>query len=140
MVQEITFWAYDGGTSTFPALQNQEPLITIDGRKCGVQDLLDKADNGVQLTKAEQDYMAFLLAQEPDCLAFNSHAKKGGENYNWFVCADTCDYSPHIESYEQYFMPKAKVAMDQAYLESNEYLLRKQILEESHRKMREAMK
>lgn len=58
----LTFWAYDDGTSTFPTLQNQEPLVIIDGRKCGVQDLLDKADNGMQLTKAEQDYMVSLLA------------------------------------------------------------------------------
>lgn len=154
----LTFWAYDDGTSTFPTLQKQEPLKIIDGRKCGVQDLLDKADNGIQLTKTEQDYMASLLAQKPDCLAFDSHAKKGGENFIFFekgfqklslrqlrlrfgkrdggnhnliVCADTCDYAPHIESYGQYFMPKAKVAMEQAYLESNEYILRKQMLEES---------
>jgi len=56
-------------------------LIIIDGRKCGMQGLLDKADNGIQLTKTEQDYIASLLALEPDCLAFNSHAKKGGENF-----------------------------------------------------------
>ena len=163
----LTFWAYDDGTSTFPTLQNQEPLIIIDGRKCGVQDLLDKADNGMQLTKTEQDYMDSLLAQEPDCLAFDSHAKKGGENFIFFekgfqklslrqlrirfgkrdggnhnliVCADTCDYTPYVESYGKYFMPKAKVAMEQTYLQSNEYILRKQILEESYRKMREAVK
>ena len=80
----LTFWAYDDGTSTFPTLQNQEPLIIIDGRKCGVQDLLDKADNGMLFTKTEQDYMASLLAQEPDCLVFDSHAKKGGENFIFF--------------------------------------------------------
>lgn len=91
----LIFWAYDDGTSTFLTLQNQEPLIIIDGRKCGAQDLLDKADGGMQLTKAEQDYM---------------------------VCADTCDYIPNIESYGQYFMPKAKVAMEQTYLESDEYI------------------
>ncbi len=163
----LTFWAYDDGTSTFPTLQNQEPLIIIDGRKCGVQDLLDKADNGMLFTKTEQGYMASLLAQEPDCLVFDSHAKKGGENfiffekgfqklslrqlrlrfgkrdggnYNLIVCADTCDYAPYIEAYGQYFMPKAKVAMEQTYLQSNEYILRKQMLEESYRRMREAVK
>ena len=73
----------------------------------------------------EQKYMADLLAQEPDCLVFDSHAKK--------------DYSPCIESYGQYFLPKAKVAMDMSYLESDEYLLRKQILEKSYRKIREVM-
>lgn len=66
--------------------------------------------------------------------------KQDGGNHNRIVCADTCDYTPYIKSYGQHFMPKAKVAMDQAYLQSNEYLLRKQMLEESHRKMREAMK
>ncbi len=163
----LTFWAYDDGTSTFPTLQNQEPLIIVDGRKCGAQDLLNKADNSMQLTKTEQDYMASLLAQEPDCLVFDSHAKKGGENFIFFekgfqklslrqlrlrfgkrdggnhnriVSADTCDYSPYIEAYGQYFMPKAKVAMNQEYLESNEYILRKQILKESYHKMWETVK
>ena len=158
----LTFWAYDDGTSTFPTLQNQEPLVIIDGRKCGAQDLLDKADGGMQLTKAEQDYMVSLLALEPDCLVFDSHAKKGGENFIFFekgfqklslrelklrfgkrdggnhnriVCADTCDYIPYIESYGQYFMPKAKVAMEQTYLESNEYIVRKEMLKESYSKM-----
>ncbi len=37
-------------------------------------------------------------------------------------------------------MPKVKVRMDESYLNSDEYLLRKQINEESHRKLREAVK
>ena len=158
----LTFWAYDDGTSTFPTLQNQDPLIIIDGRKCGVQDLLDKAENGIPLTKAEQEYMISLLAQNPDCLVFDSHAKSGGENFIFFekgfnklalrqlrlrfgrkdggshkciVCADTSDYTPYIESYGNCFLPKAKIVMDKTYLQSNEYLLRKQIMEESHPKM-----
>ncbi len=57
----LTFWAYDDRTSTFPTLPNQEPLIIIDCCKCGTQDLLDKADRGMQLAKAEQDYMGSLL-------------------------------------------------------------------------------
>ena len=163
----LTFWAYDDGTSTFPILQNQEPLIIVDGRKCGVQDLLDKIDNNIPLTKAEQEYMKSILTQKPDCLVFDSHARKGGENFiflekgfqklalrqlrlrfgkknggahNQIICAVTSDYSPCVESYGKYFISKARVAMDQTYLESDEYLLRKQVLEESYRKMREAMK
>lgn len=66
--------------------------------------------------------------------------KRDGGNYNLIVCADTCDYAPYIEAYGQYFMPKAKVAMEQTYLQSNEYILRKQMLEESYRRMREAVK
>lgn len=100
-------------------------------------------------------------------MAFDFHAKRGGENFifiekgfqklslrqlglrfgkrdggnhNLIVCAGTCDYAPYIESYGQYFIPKAKVAMEQTYLQSNEYILRKQMLEESYCRMREVVK
>lgn len=163
----LTFWAYDDGSSTFPILQDHSPLIIIDGRKCGVQDLLDKVDKNTPLTKIEQELLISILAQNPDCLAFNSRAKSGGENFIFFekgfrklalrqlrirfgqkkggahnqiICANTSDYSPCIKSYGKYFMPKAKVAMDQAYLESDEYSLRKQVLEKSYRKMQEGIK
>ena len=163
----LTFWAYDDGTSTFPTLQYQDPLIIIDGRKNGAQEIIDKVDNDIPLSEAEQKYMADLLALEPDCLAFDSHAKKGGENFIFFekgfqklalrqlklrfgkseggscnqiVCADTSDYTPFVESYGKYFVPKTRIKMDQSYLSTEEYLQRKQICEESHRKMWEAMK
>lgn len=154
----LTFWAYDDGTSTFPTLSYQEPLVIIDGRKCGIQGLIDKADNNIQLTEKEKEYLKSLINLNPDCLVFDSHAKKDGENFLFFekgfrklslrqlrlrfgrkdggnhnhiVCAHTCDYSPSIESYGECFMPKAKIIMDQSYLLSNEYLSRKQILNES---------
>lgn len=163
----LTFWAYDDGTSTFPTLPDQTPLFIIDGRKCGVQELIDKVDSEISLSEAEQKCMADLLAQEPDCLAFDSHSKSGGENFIFFekgfrklalrqlqlrfgkcdggssnriVCADTSDYTPFVENYGEYFEPKARIKMDKTYLLSEEYLQRKQICEESHRKMREAMK
>lgn len=163
----LTFWAYDDGTSTFPILQAQTSLTIIDGRECGVQELIDKVDNEVSLSDAEQKYMLDLLAQEPDCLAFDSHAKTGGENFiflekgfkklalrelhlrfgkkdggnhNFICCATSCDYYPCIESYGQYFMPKTRIAMNQEYLNSDEYLSRQQILDESYRKIREATK
>lgn len=163
----LTFWAYDDGTSTFPTLLEQDPLVIIDGRKCGVQELIDKADNDIDLTEAERKYLTLLLSMNPDCLVFDSRARDGGENFIFFekgfrklslrqlslrfgkknggnhnriVCADTCDYSPYIESYGECFMPKARIIMDQAYLLSEEYLLRQQVLGESHRKMWEAMK
>ena len=44
----LTFWAYDDRTSTFPILQNEEPLIIIDGRKTGVQELIDLFDSWFQ--------------------------------------------------------------------------------------------
>ena len=43
----LTFWAYDDRTSTFPILQNEEPLIIIDGRKTGVQELIDSTKSTV---------------------------------------------------------------------------------------------
>lgn len=163
----LTFWAYDDATSTFPILPDQSPLVIIDGRKCGVQGLIDKADSDISLSKKEQRYMEELLAQEPDCLVYDSHARQGGENYIFFekgfcklalrqlklrfgrseggsnariVCADTCDYMPFIECYGRYFVPKARVRMDESYLNGDEYLLRKQIYEKSCRRYREAMK
>lgn len=163
----LTFWAYDDGTSTFPTLPDQLPLIIIDGRKCGVQELIDKADNDVPLTVAEQKYMESLLAEAPDCLAFDSHARAGGENFIFFekgfrklalrelnlrfgkssggshnqiVCADTSDYMPFIKCYGEYFAPKARIKMDESYLKTDEYLTRKQVYDESLLRMREEMK
>lgn len=162
----LTFWAYDDGTSTFPTLPDQSPLVIIDGRKSGAQELIDKVDREEALSEAEQQYMADLLAQEPDCLVFDSHAKQGGENFIFFekgfrklalrelrlrfgkkdggnsnriVCAITCDYTPRLESYGEYFEAKTKIKMDKIYLSSDEYLQRKRIYEESLRKMQEAM-
>ena len=163
----LTFWAYDDATSTFPTLPDQEPLIIIDGRKCGVQELIDKADRGISLSKDEQRYMEELLIQEPDCIVYDSHARQSGENYIFFekgfrklalrevrlrfgkgsggshnqiVCANSSDYIPLIEHYGEYFEPKARTKMDKAYFKTDEYLTRKQIYDESLLKMREAMK
>ena len=163
----LTFWAYDDGASSFPMLPDQSPLIIIDGRKCGVQELIDKVDNNIYLTDVEQKQMESLLAENPDCLAFDSHAKEGGENFiffekgfkklalrelrlrfgrsdggahNFITCASTCDYSPCIDSYGKYFIPKAKIKMDKMYLTSKEYLQRKEIQELSHRRFREETK
>lgn len=160
----LTFWAYDDRTSTFPILQNEEPLIIIDGRKTGVQELIDKADKEKELSNAEQSYINDLMAQEPDCLAYDSHAKSGGENFIFFekgfkklalrqlqlrlgennggnvnriVCADTSDYLPFIENYGMYFQPKTQVKMDKSYLLSDEYLQHKEVYRKSCQKVRE---
>lgn len=160
----LTFTAYDDRTSTFPILQNEEPLIIIDGRKKGIQKLIDKADKEMELTDAEKSYIKALMAQDPDCLVYDSHAKRGGENFIFFekgfkklalrklqlrfgknnggnvnriVCADTCDYLPFIESYGMYFQPKTRVKMDKSYLLSDEYLQRKEVYRQSCQKVRE---
>ena len=160
----LTFWAYDDGASTFPILQNEELLTIIDGRKTGVQELIDKADKKIELSNSEQNYINDLMAQEPDCLAYDSHAKNGGENFIFFekgfkklalrqlqlrfsknnggnvnriVCADTSDYIPFIESYGMCFQPKVRVKMDKSYLLSDEYLQRKEVYEKFGQKVRE---
>lgn len=160
----LTFTAYDDRTSIFPILQNEEPLIIIDGRKKGIQKLIDKADKEMELSDAEQSYIKALMAQDPDCLVYDSHAKRGGENFIFFekgfkklalrklqlrfgknnggnvnriVCADTCDYLPFIESYGMYFQPKTRVKMDKSYLLSDEYLQRKEVYRQSCQKVRE---
>lgn len=159
----LTFWAYDDGASTFPILQNEELLTIIDGRKTGVQELIDKADKKIELSNSEQNYINDLMAQEPDCLAYDSHAKNGGENFIFFekgfkklalrqlqlrfsknnggnvnriVCADTSDYIPFIESYGMCFQPKVRVKMDKSYLLSDEYLQRKEVYEKFCQKVR----
>lgn len=160
----LTFWAYDDGASTFPILQNEELLTIIDGRKTGVQELIDKADKKIELSNSEQNYINDLMAQEPDCLAYDSHAKNGGENFIFFekgfkklalrqlqlrfsknnggnvnriVCADTSDYIPFIESYGMCFQPKVRVKMDKSYLLSDEYLQRKEVYEKFCQKVGE---
>lgn len=154
----LTFWAYDDRTSTFPILQSKERLIIIDGRKSGVQELIDKADREKELSVLEQNYINELMLQRPDCLVYDSHAKSGGENFIFFekgfkklalrqlqlrfsknnggnsnriVCADTCDYIPYIENYGMYFEAKTRIKMDKSYLLSNEYLQRKKVYEKS---------
>lgn len=133
-------------------------MVIIDGRKCGVQELIDKADNNIQLTEAERKSLESLLSVNPDCLVYDSHVKERGENFLFFekgfrklslrqlglrfgrkdggnhnqiVCAGTCDYIPFIKSYGKYFMPKAKIVMNQSYLQSDEYLSRQRILDDS---------
>lgn len=162
----LTFWAYDDGTSTFPTMPDQSPLIIIDGRKCGAQELIDKVDNGESLSESDVQEMNDILAQEPDCLAYDSHAGKQGENFIFFekgfkklslrqlrlrfgkyhggnhnriVCADTSDYAPFPENYGLYFEKKARVRMDESYLESEEYLHRQQEYERSLEKHRNTL-
>lgn len=152
----LTFCAYDDATSTFPCLPDQEVLVIVDGRKCGVQELIDKLDSNVLLTEEEHDYFNQILKEEPDCLVYDSHARIGGENYIFFEkgfkklalreiklrfgravggahnqiwCAGTCDYVPYLENYAKCFFPKARIGKNEEYYKSVEYLERKQMLE-----------
>ena len=49
----LTFWAYDDLTSTFPTLENNEPLIIIDGIRFGFEVILEKCDNNIPLSNED---------------------------------------------------------------------------------------
>ena len=144
----LTFWAYDDCSSSFPTLLDLEPLIILDGRKTGVQYLIDKIDNDIELDKDELEYMKRLLFKKFDAIAYESKIFKGGENYiflesgfkklslrevrlrfgkkeggahSFILCAGTSDYNPYPDSYGKYFAKKAKKRMNNEYLNTNEY-------------------
>lgn len=140
----LTFWAYDDLTSTFPTLENEEPLIIIDGREAGFGLILDKVEKDKQLTDKEQNTIELISEQNPDCLVYKSLRKKGGLNYLFFekgfnklsirevslrlgdeqgrntnriICAGTSDYVPYPENYGMYFMPITQVKICREYKE-----------------------
>lgn len=149
----LTFWAYDDNSSTFPSLENDEMLIIVDGRKTGIQVIIDKIEDGKDLTEEEQEIIDAILEVDIDAIAYDSRAYSGGENFiflesgfkklalrqlklrfgrkdgghhNSICCADTSDYCPFPKSYGQYFAPKCKVKMDLDYLKTEEYVKRKE--------------
>ena len=159
----LTFWAYDDRSSTFPTVSNQQKLRIIDGRKCGIQELIDKVESKEPLSDSEKVFMQRIINTAPDCIAYDSHAKTGGENFLFFeqgfkklslrelnlrlskeqganhcsiVCAIHCDYSPFIDRYGLMILPKARVCMDEKYLLTEEYKKRKEIYDESCRRFR----
>ena len=163
----ITFWAYDDATSTFPTTTDDEPLYIIDGRQFGFDEILWKDENNIALNKNEKEIISLIVQEEPDCLAYSSKRHNGGVNYLFFekgfrklslrqvrlrlgnrnakntnsiYCAGGCDYIPYIEGYGYFFSSVAKVGFDKSYLQSREYLSRKNALSQSYRRYSEAMK
>lgn len=159
----LTFWAYDDATSTFPTIENMEQLIIINGLETGFYNILDKVETGKELTSCEKDLIQGIEEQNPDCLVYESLRKKGGLNYLFFesgfkklsirevrlrlgnrlgknnnriVCAGTCDYSPYLESYGNFFIPLTKIGEDEKYKQSEEYLVRNQVYRYSLEKYR----
>lgn len=154
----ITFWAYDDATSLMPITNSEENLVIVDGRKCGVQALIDKIDEGKNITEAEERLMTDILRQSPDCLVYDSRAYADGENYIFLekgfkklairqlrlrignrrvkncqtiVCADTSDYIPWIKNYGCYFEPIARIGYDIEYQNTSEYKYYKSNYEKS---------
>lgn len=145
----LTFWAYDDASSFIPCLGNDEYLIIVDGRSCGIQNLIEKIDNGEKLKSHESKLMEDILKEDFDAIAYESKAFPGGENFiflergfkklmlrqlrlrfgrkdggshNYICCADSSDYIPFPKSMGCYFAPKCRIEMNDSYLESNEYL------------------
>lgn len=147
----LTFWAYDDASSFIPTVDNLECLTIIDGRKCGVQDLINKIDNNEMISEKDQRLLEEIMACRPDCLAYDSKAMAGGENFIFFEkgfyklslrsvrlrlgntkkryaeigCAVTSDYVPFLEGYGEYFLPILRKGQHKEYFQSEEYLSRK---------------
>lgn len=160
----LSFWAYDDATSTFPTIDNEEPLIIVDGRETGFHDILEKIEEDKNLTNDEEKTVELIKKENPDCLAYTSLRNKSGVNFLFFekgfkklsirnvslrlgdlkgkntkkiICANTCDYIPYLEAYGKYFLPLAKVDMDIKYAESHEYKNRLEVYEKSLNNIRE---
>ena len=80
----LTFWAYDGATSTFPTRADREPLIIIDGRNIGFNKILSKIESDQKLTSGEKNLIVQIASQYPDCLVYESLRRKGGLNFLFF--------------------------------------------------------
>lgn len=157
----LTFWAYDDVSSFEPTIKDLEYLKIVDGRQCGIQQLIDKVDNNEELTNNERILLKKIMQNHPDALAFDSRAKKGGENFIFFErgfkklslrevrlrfgnlkaknnatisCAYSSDYTPSLDSYGKYFMPICKIKMNSEYLESEEYKSRDYFSRENMRR------
>lgn len=157
----LTFHAYDDASSTFPMLGITEPLIIINGDELGFSGILEKSENNSTLSKKEKNLLEKICAFNPDCLAFESKARsdsknflffeKGfnklalknvtlywrenkGKNRNRITCAVCSDYSPLPKEYGKCFSPIAQTIMDDNYLHTKEYLMRKRISKEAYQK------
>ena len=147
----LTFWAYDDASSFEPCLGNYEMLYIVDGRRTGIQNIIDKIDNGLEITNREKEMMQDILKEPIDAIAYESKACKGGENFiflekgfkklalrelrlrfckkdggshNYICCAASGDYIPIPSAYGKYFMPKCRVLTDQNYESSAECIER----------------
>lgn len=163
----LTFWAYDDGSSFIPTVYPAEYLRIIDGINFGFDIILKKIGNHEDLTCDEKEFIDRLGCEKPDCLAYRSEAKAGGvcflffeqgfrkislrevalrlgdykgENTAKITCAITSDFRPVLKGYGHYFSPIARVKYNDKYIETNEYILRKQVEEYSYEKIRERMR
>lgn len=151
----LTFFAYDDATASFPTLSKERNLLRIlDGVHFGFLDILLKIENGQTLSRGEAILIQKIMEEEPDCLAYESEIDRTKTNYIFFEkgfkklairelrlrlgsekkisknmiwCAGTCDYTAYLESYGEFFLPKARLGRDPNYTSSEEYKSRKAI-------------
>ena len=64
--------------------------------------------------------------------------QKISKNIIW--CAGTCDYTAYLESYGEYFLPKARLGKDANYTNSDEYKQRNAIQDYWYGKYHEEMR
>lgn len=80
----ITFHAYDDASSTFPTSDCREPLIIVDGSETGFAEILDKLDAGTEPDAQDRSLIDRIVAEEPDCMMYESHVRKGRCNFLFF--------------------------------------------------------
>lgn len=153
----LTFWAYDDGSSTFPTIYPRDKLKIIDGRQMEFNAILRKLNKNERLNREDRYLIDQIAYEEPDCLCYESEARKGGVNYLFFehgfkklslkevriqlndlkgrnhnciTCAYSSDYSPWLDAYGYMFLPIAKIGNNPEYPNSDEYILRDQAYQE----------
>lgn len=163
----LTFWAYDDGSSFIPTVYPTDQLRIVDGIHFGFDLILRKLDRGTPLSRDEEKFIDKIALEEPDCLAYRSEAQKDGicflffehgfkklslkevslrlgsekgKNHTKIPCAITSDFTPVLESYGCYFMPRARVKVDEKYKKTDEYILRKQVENHSWEKVYRSVK
>lgn len=163
----FTFWAYDDGSSFIPTIYPAENLRVVDGIHFGFDKILKKVGNHEKLTKDEREFVDRIGREKPDCLAYRSEAKKDGVCYLFFeqgfrklslrkvslrlgdykgkntatiVCAVTSDFTPVLESYGGYFLPIARTKYNKEYVKTDEYILRKEVEDYWHQRIRETIR
>ena len=150
----LTFWAYDDGSSFLPTVYPRKELQIIDGNQIDFNRILRKLERDSSLSLGEKELIDEIAYQEPDCLAYESEARKGHMNFLFFehgfkklslrevcislgnnksrnsnriICAHSGEYAPIIGSYGKMFLPIAKVRKDINYNKTDEYKLRAQV-------------
>ena len=119
---------------------------------------MNKIEGDKELSSNDKKLLSKIKELNPDCLAYESHAKDRAINFMFFEkgfyklsirdvrlrlgdrpaknhaiigCASGSDYSPSPKSYGKYFESVAKVRMNKKYLLSDEYISREAIYRES---------